>query len=105
MGMLMNQRKSDKTISQLNNTQLICSYLFLQKTAKHYYHKQLSTLFKKEREAIIRDLSLFESIKKQKYSLRCSTPQKWLEANEAFKKLKIEIMKRKISINNFDIAS
>ncbi len=100
----MNKNENYAAISHLNNAQIICSYLFLKRTAKHYYHKKLSNLFKKEKKAIIRDLELFESIKKQEYFLRCSTPQKWLEKKEVFKNLQMEIKKREISINNFDLT-
>jgi len=98
----MNKNRNFATISQFNNAQLICSYLFLKKTAKHYYQKKLSNLFKKEKEAIIRDLALFESIRKQEYFLRCSTPQKWLEKKEVFQNLQMEIEKRELPINSFD---
>ena len=100
----MNQTEINTTISEFNNAQLICSYVFLKKTAKHYYHKQLANLFKKEKQAIIKDLALFESIKEQGYFLRCSTPQKWLEKKDVYKKLQMEIDKREIVINNFDLA-
>ena len=99
VGMFMNQNDNLVSISQLNNVQLVCSYLFLKKTAKHFYHKKLASLFKKEKEAIVRDLELFEEIKQQEYFLRCSTPQKWLENRLVYKKLLEELKKREISIN------
>ncbi len=93
-----------KELSELDNTELICSYVFLKKTADHFYHRKLAELFRLEKKAIIRDLSLFENVRKQKYLLRCSTPQKWIESWDVFRNLKNEIKKRKIRINNFEIS-
>ncbi len=97
-------KKNCVTISQLNNVQLICSYLFLKKTAKHFYQKKLALLFKKEKEAIIRDLILFQRLKEHEYFLRCSTPQKWLENKSVYKNLKEELLKREILPNKLDLA-
>ena len=53
-----------KSLSELDNTQLIFSYVFLKKTAHHFYHRKLAELFKLEKKAIIRDLTLYQNIRK-----------------------------------------
>jgi hypothetical protein len=90
------------SISDLNNAQLIFSYIFVKRTFNHLYKKKLRNLTKKEKRAIIYDLTLFSSIKQQKYTLRCSTPQKWLENWIVFDGITKEIKKRNLSINDLD---
>lgn len=85
-------------ISDFNNTQLVCSYLYVSKTFNYLYKKKLRNLNKKEKKAIIHDLSLFETIKAKKYSLRCLTPQKWLENWNVYNGITSEIKKRELSI-------
>ena len=97
-------KSEPKSISELDNSSLICCYVFLKKTAHHFYHRKLAELFKLEKKAIIRDLALYQNVKKQKYLLRCSTPQKWIENWDVYKSLKEELEKRKIQINNFEIS-
>ncbi len=97
-------KSAPKSLSELDNTELICSYVFLKKTAKHYYHKKLAELFQLEKKAIIKDLELYQNIKKQKYSLRCTTPQRWIENWDVYKNLKKELEKRKINMDNFEIS-
>ncbi len=70
---------TNNSISDFNNTQLICSYIYVKKTYNHLYKKKMKNLSRKEKKAIIHDLSLFEAIKQKKYFLRCLTPQKWLK--------------------------
>lgn len=93
---------SNSDISQYNNTELICSYIFVKKTFNQLYKKKLLHLSKKEKKAIIYDLSLFETIKQKKYLLRSVTPQKWLENWNVFNGIANEIKKRDLSINNLD---
>ena len=93
---------ANSNISDYNNTQLICSYIFVKKTFNHLYKKKLLNLNKKEKKAIIYDLSLFEAIKQKKYMLRCLTPQKWLENWKVFNGITSEIKKRDLSINYLD---
>lgn len=93
---------TNSNISDYNNTQLICSYIFVKKTFNHLYKKKLLNLNKKERKAIIYDLSLFEAIKQKKYMLRCLTPQKWLENWNVFNGITSEIKKRDLLINYLD---
>jgi hypothetical protein len=94
---------SNNSISDFNNTQLICSYIFVRKTFNHIYKKKLRNLSRKEKKAIIYDLSLYQSIKQKKYSLRCSTPQKWLENWNVFNGIRSEIKKRDLSIQSLDL--
>lgn len=93
---------ANSNFSDFNNAQLICSYIFVKKTFNHLYKKKLRSLSKREKKAIIYDLSLFESIKQKKYSLRCSSPQSWLENWIVFNGITSEIKKRDLSINNLE---
>ena len=93
---------SNCKISEFNDTQLVCSYLFLKNASKYLYKRKLRNLNKLEKTAIIYDLSLFESIKKMNYSLRCLTPEKWLENWNVFNGISAEIKKRELSVNNLD---
>jgi len=93
---------ADSNFAKFNNAQLICSYIFVKKTFNHLYKKKLRSLSQKEKKAIIYDLNLFESIKQKKYSLRCSSPQSWLENWNVFNGITSEIKKRDISINNLE---
>lgn len=93
---------SNSDISEYNNTELICSYIFVKKTFNQLYKRKLRHLTKKEKKAIIYDLSLFESINQKKYLLRSVTPQKWLENWDIFNCIANEIKKRNLSINNLD---
>jgi len=93
---------SNSNISDYDNTELIFSYIFVKKTYNHLYKKKLMNLNKKEKKAIIYDLSLFESIKQKKYLLRCLTPQKWLENWDVFNVISNEIKKRDLLINHLD---
>ena len=97
-------KSEPKSLSELDNSSLICSYVFLKKTAAHFYHRKLIELSKREKKAIIKDLALYQNVKKQKYLLRCSTPQKWIENWDVYKNLKNELERRKIKINNFEIS-
>ena len=90
---------SDCKISEFNDAQLICSYFYLKKTFNFLYKRKLRNLNKKEKTAIIYDLSLFESIKQKNYSLRCLTPQKWFENWKVYNGIADEIRKRELSIN------
>jgi len=89
---------SNSKISEFNNSQLICSYFYLRKTFNHLYKKKLRNLSKREKKAIIYDLSLFESVKERNYSLRCLTPRSWLESWNVFNGITAEIKKRELSI-------
>lgn len=84
-------------ISELSNSQLLFTYIYLKRTFKYLYHRKLSLLAKKEKKAIIYDLELFKQIKEKKYSLRCCTPQKWFEEWEVNKRILNELEKRKLS--------
>jgi hypothetical protein len=90
---------SDCKIADFDDTQLICSYFYLKQTFKCLYKRKLRNLNKRERKAIIYDLALFESIKQMNYTLRCLTPQKWLENWNIFNGITAEIKKRELSIN------
>ena len=89
----------DCKISELDDAQLICSYYFLKNTFNYLYKKKLRNLNKRQQRAIIHDLNLFETIKNMNYSLRCLTPQKWLENWSIYNGITAEIEKRKLSIN------
>ena len=89
---------SDRKIAELDDAQLICSYYFLKKTFNYLYKKKLRNLNKRQKKAIIHDLRLFESIKKMNYSLRCLTPQKWLENWSIYNGITAEIERRNLSI-------
>lgn len=91
-------------ISNFNNTQLICSYIYLKKTFNHIYKKQIRSLTIKEKKAIIYDITLFQAVKQKKYLLRCLTPQKWLENWNVFNGITEEIKKRDLSVNNLDFS-
>ena len=93
---------SNSNISSFNNTQLICSYIYLRKTFNQLYKKKLKSLTIREKKAIIYDLTLFQDIKQQKYLLRCLTPQKWLENWYVFIGITEEIRKRELSIQHLD---
>ena len=88
-----------KNISELNNTQLLFTYIYINRTFKYLYHKKLSLLSKRQKKAIIYDLTLFEKLKQKRYSLRCCTPQKWLENWDVFQTLSSEMEKRQLSKN------
>ncbi len=90
-------KTENKKVSELSNAQLLFSYIYLKRTFKHLYRKRLKALAKKEKRAIIYDLELFQKIKEKKYSLRCCTPQKWLEEWDFYKGILNELEKRKIS--------
>lgn len=90
-------------ISNFDNTQLICSYIYLKKTFNHIYKKQIRALTIKEKKAIIYDISLFQIVKQKKYLLRCLTPQKWLENWNVFNGITEEIKKRELSVKYLDI--
>ena len=94
----------EQSISEFNNTQLLFSYIYIKSTFNHLYHKKLSLLSKKEKKAIIYDLDLFEKIKQKKYSLRCCTPQKWLENWNVFQTLLSEMEKRNLSRKMLDFS-
>ncbi|PID62952.1 MAG: hypothetical protein CR986_00555 [Ignavibacteriae bacterium] len=85
---------TDCLVSEYDNTQLICSYIFIKKTFKYLYKRQLQILSKNEQKAIIYDLSLFETLKEKKYLLRTLTPQKWLE-NWCFYNILISELKKR----------
>ena len=89
-------------ISSFNNTQLICSYIYLKKTFNHIYKKQIRSLTIQEKKAIIYDISLFQSVKQKIYLLRCLTPQKWLENWNVFNGITEEIKKRELSVKYLD---
>ena len=89
--------KNCKDISELNNEQLLCSYFYLKETYHYIYKKKLSTLAKKEKRAVIYDLTLFEQIKEQQYFLRCTSSQKWFDNWEVKKKLLQELGNRKLT--------
>ncbi len=86
-----------KKLSKFDNTQLICSYLFLQKTFNYFYKENLRKLDKREKKAIIYDLKLFETIKNKRYNLRCSSPEKWFKESKTYTSILKEIRKRDIS--------
>lgn len=90
------------SITNFNNTQLICSYIYLSKTFNHIYKKKLRSLSIKENKAIIYDLSLFQNIKQKKYLLRSSTPQKWLENWSVFNGITEEMRRRELPLNNLE---
>ena len=92
------------SISNFNNTQLICSYIYLKKTFNHIYKKQVRSLTIREKKAIIYDISLFQTIQQKRYLLRCLTPQKWLENWNVFNGITEEIKKRELSVNNLDLS-
>jgi hypothetical protein len=92
------------SISSFNNTQLICSYIYLRKTFNHIYKKQIRSLTIKEKKAIIYDITLFQAIKQKRYLLRCLTPQKWLENWKVFNGITEELKKRELSINYLDFS-
>ena len=96
--------KSQKDFTDFDNTQLVCSYLFLKRTFKYLYKEKLRKLDKKEKRAIIYDISLFEKIKNTKYQLRCKTKQKWLENSDIYNSIVSEIEKRELVINNLDFC-
>ena len=87
-----------KKLSEFNNEQLICSYIFLQNTFNYFYKENLRKLDKKEKKAIIYDLKLFERIKNKRYSLRCSSPEKWFTESKNYNNILREIKKRDISV-------
>ena len=89
-------------ISSFDNTQLICSYIYLKKTCNHIYKKQIRSLTIKEKKAIIYDISLFQTVKQKKYLLRSLTPQKWLENWNVFNGITEEIKKRELSVKYLD---
>ena len=93
---------SNCNIEEFNDTQLICSYIFLKNTSKYLYKRKLRNLNKREKTAIIYDLALFESIKEMNYSLRCLTPEKWLENWNVFNVISAEIKKRELTVNFVD---
>lgn len=90
---------SNCSVTEYDNTQLICSYIYVKKTFKHLYKKQLQMLSKSEKQAIIYDLSLFEALKKKRYMLKSLTPQKWLENWYVYNVLANELRKREILLN------
>ncbi len=89
-------------ITNFNNTQLICTYIYLSKTFNQIYKKKLRSLAIKEKKAIIYDLSLFQNIKQKKYFLRSLTPQKWLENWSVFNGITEEMRKRELPINQLN---
>ncbi len=93
---------SKAEICDLSNVQLICSYIFVKKTFNHLYKKKLKKLTAEEKKAIIYDLTLYENIKQKRYSLRCTTPQKWLENWKVFNGITSEMAKRELSIKNLE---
>lgn len=95
--------KTDYNLADYNNAELICSYVYLKKTFNYLYKQKLKNLTKKEKKAIIYDLSLFETIKTQKYLLRCLTPQKWLENWNVYNGITSELKKRDLFANNLDL--
>lgn len=92
----------DYKIEDFDNMQLFCSYVYLKKTFNFMYKQKLRTLSKQEKRAIIYDLSLFETVKKQKYNLLCITPQKWLENWNVFVGITSEMKRRELLENNLD---
>lgn len=92
----------NSNISSFDNTQLICSYIYLKKTFNHLYKKQIRALTIKEKKAIIYDINLFQHVKEKKYLLRCLTPQKWLENWNVFNGIIEEIKKRELSVQHLD---
>jgi hypothetical protein len=101
---LVEVNKATKKLSEFDNTQLVCSYLFLRRTFNYLYKEKLRKLDRKQKRAIVYDISLFEKIKNTKYLLRTSSPQKWLEDSEIYNKIVTEIEKRELSINNLDFC-
>ncbi|MFZ1289842.1 MAG: hypothetical protein WAR79_07115 [Melioribacteraceae bacterium] len=96
--------KTSKDLSKFNNTQLVCSYFFLRETFNYRYKENLRKLDKKEKRAIIYDISLFQNIKKKIYYLRNCSPQKWLEDSEVYNNLVNEIEKRQLPLKQLDIC-
>lgn len=96
--------KTSKDLSKYDNTQLFCSYFFLRKTFNYLYRDNLRKLDKKEKRAIIYDISLFQNIKLKINHLRNCSPQKWLEDSEVYNNLVNEIEKRKLPLNQLDIC-
>jgi len=101
---LIEVNRESKNLSEFDNTQLVCSYLFLRRTFNYLYREKLRKLDKKQKRAIIYDISLFEKIKNAKYLLRNSSPQKWLEDSEVYNNILTEIEKRDLPINNLDFC-
>ncbi len=101
---LVEVNRATKNLSEFDNTQLVCSYLFLRRTFNYLYREKLRKLDKKQKRAIVYDISLFEKIKNTKYLLRSSSPQKWLEDSEVYNNILMEIEKRDLSINNLDFC-
>ena len=93
---------SKNNISEFNDTQLVCSYIFLKNASKCLYKRKLRSLNKREKTAIIYDLTLFESLKQMNYKLRCLTPEKWLNNWNVFNVISAEIKRRELSVNNLD---
>lgn len=93
---------TNSNITQFNNTQLICSYIYLSKTFNHIYKKKLRTLSIKENKAIIYDLALFQNLRQKTYLLRCSTPKKWLENWSVFNGITEEMRKRELPLHHLD---
>lgn len=96
--------KTSKDLSKFDNTQLVCTYFFLRKTYTYLYKENLRKLDKKEKRAIIYDISLFQNLKSKIYYLRNCSPQKWLEDSEVYNKLVDEIEKRNLPINQFEVC-
>lgn len=90
--------KSQSKISDFTNTQLICSYYFLSSTGKYIYKRKLRNLSKKQKKAIIYDLSLFSRLKEKIYQLKSLTPEKWLENWPVYNGIISEIQKRNLAI-------
>jgi hypothetical protein len=91
---------SNVSISDFSDEQLICSYIFVKKTFYHLYKKKLRLLNKREKKAIIYDISQFQNLKQKSYTLRCLTPEKWLENWPIYNGIESELKKRELSYAN-----
>ncbi|MBK7104137.1 MAG: hypothetical protein IPH62_02500 [Ignavibacteriae bacterium] len=96
--------KTSKDLSKFNNSQLVCSYFFLRKTYNYLYRENLRKLDKKEKRAIIYDISLFQNLKNKISYVRNCSPQKWLEDSEVYNNLVNEIVRRKLPLNQLDVC-